>query len=291
MTMTLPGRRAPTRFPGRPTRATYPGSVTDKAKDHVPEPTPQDAAEPVSSPYDNPTLELQRPRSSMLESDDDLDLDNSAFERRGPAQYGYADSDVAPTERMHRYEPAGAVAAPIGAETGAAPGPAKARRGTLDLGLLVLRLVVGGTMVVHGVQKLTGLWGGPGMDGFEAMLADAGYQRPALLAVLGAVGEVAAGALLILGLLTPLAAAAVLAIMINAWLFRQSAEPGLQYFAPDGVEYETLLAAAAAVIVLTGPGRVAVDGTRGWATRPFAGSFVALLLGVAGGVCLWIFGR
>ncbi len=79
--------------------------------------------------------------------------------------------------------------------------------------------------------------------------------------------------------------------MINAWLFRQSAEPGLQYFAPAGVEYETLLAATAAVIVLTGPGRIAIDGTRGWATRPFIGSFVALLLGVAAGVCLWLFGR
>lgn len=289
MSMTLPGRRAPPRFPGRPSRSTYPGPVTDKAKDHLPEPTPHNAAEPVSSPYDEPTLELRRPRSSMLESDDDLDLDNSAFDR--PAQYGYDDSGVAPTEQLYRYEPGGATAAAVGVEEGASTGPAKARRGSLDLGLLVLRLVVGATMVVHGLQKLTGLWGGPGMDGFEAMLADAGYQRPALLAVLGAVGEVAAGALLILGLLTPLAAAAVLAIMINAWLFRQSAEPGLQYFAPDGVEYETLLAATAAVIVLTGPGRIAIDGTRGWATRPFLGSFVALLLGVAGGVCLWLFGR
>ncbi|KOS55069.1 DoxX family protein [Rhodococcus rhodochrous] len=263
--------------------------MTDKAKDHLPEPTPQNAAEPVSSPYDEPTLELRRPRSSMLESDDDLDLDNSAFDR--PAQYGYDGSGVAPTEQLYRYEPGGATAAAVGVEEGGSTGPAKARRGSLDLGLLVLRLVVGATMVVHGLQKLTGLWGGPGMDGFEAMLADAGYQSPALLAVLGAVGEVAAGALLILGLLTPLAAAAVLAIMINAWLFRQSAEPGLQYFAPDGVEYETLLAATAAVIVLTGPGRIAIDGTRGWATRPFLGSFVALLLGVAGGVCLWLFGR
>jgi len=44
-------------------------------------------------------------------------------------------------------------------------------------------------------------------------------------------------------------------------------------------------------ITLTGPGRIAIDGRRGWATRPFLGSFVVLLLGVAAGVCLWIFGR
>ncbi|MET0317743.1 MAG: DoxX family protein, partial [Rhodococcus fascians] len=33
----------------------------------------------------------------------------------------------------------------------------------------------------------------------------------------------------------------------------------------------------------------AFDGRRGWATRPRFGSFVALIVGIAAGVCLWIF--
>ncbi|MEE2033743.1 DoxX family protein, partial [Rhodococcus chondri] len=147
--------------------------------------------------------------------------------------------------------------------------------------------------IVHGLQKLVGLWGGPGLDGFEEMVRSAGYQRPELLAVVGAIGELAAGALLVLGLLTPLAAAAIVAIMINAVLFKHDLDPGVQYFATEdsGFEYEVLLTAAAVALTLTGPGRIAVDGPRKWATRPFLGSFVALLLGVAAGVCLWLFAR
>lgn len=241
-----------------------------------------------SSPYDEPTLEMRRARTSRLESEDDLDLDGSSF---GSSAY------AAPTEQMYRPERSGAYVPDATDTTGAttveAQAPVKARRGTLDLGLLILRLAVGGTLIVHGLQKLVGLWGGPGLDGFEELLRTAGYQQPKLLAILGAVGESAAGALLVLGLLTPLAAAAVVAIMINAVLFKHDLDPGVQYFASEqsGFEYEVLLTATAVALTLTGPGRIAVDGPRKWATRPFLGSFVALLLGVAGGVCLWLFAR
>lgn len=164
-----------------------------------------------------------------------------------------------------------------------------ARRGTTDLGLLLLRLAVGGIFLAHGLQKLIGLWNGPGLDGFRTLLEDSGYEQANLLAIAGAVGETAGGALLILGLATPFAGAAVLAVVINAWCFKQAAEPGLAFFAPEGVEYETLLGVAAAAIILTGPGKIAFDGRRGWATRPRFGSFILLVLGIAGGVCLWIF--
>ncbi|PTR31830.1 putative oxidoreductase [Rhodococcus sp. OK519] len=175
------------------------------------------------------------------------------------------------------------VVAPASPSAGA-PGSG---RGTLDVGLLVLRLAVGGALLAHGLQKLTGWWNGPGLAGYRDDLVAAGFDHARALAVAGAVGEVAGGALLILGLLTPFAGAAVLAVMINAWCLKQSAMPGLEYFAPDGIEYETLLAAAAAAIVLTGPGRIALDGRRKWATRPHVGSVVILLAGVAVGLAVW----
>ncbi|MGB3772732.1 MAG: DoxX family protein [Rhodococcus sp. (in: high G+C Gram-positive bacteria)] len=180
---------------------------------------------------------------------------------------------------------AAASAAAVTPETRTVP----EKRGTLDLGLLVLRLSVGGIVLVHGLQKLVGWFDGPGLSGFQDVVAGAGYDQPRLLSILGAVGEVAGGALLILGLATPLAGAAVLAVMVNAWLVRQVGEPGLQFFAPNGVEYETLLALAAAAIILTGPGRIAIDGGRGWARRPFVGSMFALVLGAGGAAALWIF--
>lgn len=185
---------------------------------------------------------------------------------------------------------AAALAAPVAAPTTVTATTQQATpRGTLDLGLLVLRVAVGALALAHGLQKLFGIWGGPGLDGFETVLVDAGFQQANWLALAGALGEVVAGLLLILGLLTPLAAAGLLAVLINAWCVRQAAEPGLQWFAPDGPELELLLAAMLVAIVLAGPGRISVEGRRRWATRPHAGSFLALLLGAAGGVCLWVF--
>ncbi|MGX7725965.1 DoxX family protein [Rhodococcus sp. 5G237] len=244
---------------------------------------PDAGSNPYGDQPDEHTLEMRRPRESYLGSDDDFGA--------GGAPLG-SDAYAAPTEQMYRPEPV------YGADTGGAvvageQAPAKVRRGTLDLGLFVLRAAVGAILVAHGLQKLVGLWNGPGLDGFESLLRDAGYQQPAVLAIVGAVGEIAAGGLLVLGLLTPFAAAAIVAIMVNAVLFKHELEPGVQFFAAEssGFEFEALLVACAVAITLTGPGRIAIDGRRGWATRPFLGSFVVLLLGVAAGVCLWIFGR
>ena len=240
-----------------------------------------------SSPYDNQqderTLEMRRPRSSYLDPED---VPGTGGNLSGNDIYAPPTEQIYRPDPVYGSEPAGAVAA------GEQP-PVKVRRGTLGLGLFVLRAVVGATLLVHGLQKLTGLWNGPGLDGFEATLRDAGYQQPAALAIAGAVGEIAAGGLLVLGLLTPIAAAVIVAIMVNAVLFKHELEPGLQYFATEssGFEYEVLLVACAVALTLTGPGRIAIDGRRRWATRPFLGSLAVLLLGVAAGVCLWIFGR
>lgn len=187
-------------------------------------------------------------------------------------------------------ELAAALAAPNAEPVAVAPvAPQSTRRGTLDVGLLVLRAAVGVVALVHGLQKLFGWWGGPGLTGFETVLVSAGFRQAQWLALAGAFGEVIAGVLLIVGLLTPLAAAGLLAVLVNAWCVRQAAEPGLQWFAPDGPELELLLAATLVAIVLCGPGRLSVEGRRGWATRPHVGSALALVAGVAGGVCLWVF--
>lgn len=289
--------------------------MTDKPREH-PASTGQGTA---PSPFDQPTerFPVQSVRPSIPRTDDDFDPgadDLSSLPTEQLPVYRPAANASAPpvvddqvTEVIARPEPTVSepivsgptVSEPIVSEpvTVAAPvavspqGPpsdsTEQRRGTLDVGLFVLRLAVGGTLLAHGLQKLTGWWNGPGLGGYRDDLVTAGFDHARALAVAGAVGEVAGGALLILGLLTPFAGAAVLAVMINAWCLKQSALPGLEYFAPGGVEYETLLGAAAAAIVLTGPGRIALDGRRKWATRPHVGSVVILLVGVAVGLTVW----
>ena len=92
--------------------------------------------------------------------------------------------------------------------------------GGTDIGLLLLRLGIGGVVFAHGAQKVFGLWGGTGIAGFATNLEGLGYQQATTLSWLTGVTELIAGAFLVLGLLTPLAAAAVLAIMINAVLLK-----------------------------------------------------------------------
>ncbi|SBS79070.1 DoxX family protein [uncultured Mycobacterium sp.] len=178
---------------------------------------------------------------------------------------------------------------PIDAEERA---KAAGRRGTQDLGLLLLRVVVGAVFIGHGLQKAFGWWGGQGLDGFKAALADAGYQHAGVLTYVGAGAQILVGVLLILGLFTPLAAAGGVAYLVNSLLTivaAQRQDGYLAVFGPDGIEYLLVLIVAASAVILVGPGRYGFDGGRGWARRPFIGSFIALALGIGGGVAAWFF--
>ncbi|WP_052681055.1 MULTISPECIES: DoxX family protein [unclassified Frankia] len=124
-----------------------------------------------------------------------------------------------------------------------------------DLGLFLLRLTVGVTMAGHGTQKLFGWFGGGGLDSTAAFFTSAGYPSGRAFAVVAGLTETLGGIGLALGLLTPLAAAALLGTLINAMATRW----GGGFFVPDGIEYEILIAMAALSLALTGPGRLSVD--------------------------------
>jgi putative oxidoreductase len=94
----------------------------------------------------------------------------------------------------------------------------------------------------------------------------------------------------VLGLFTPLAAAGALAYLINglvAGMAGQNAR-SFPFFLPNGHEYELTLIVATVAVILVGPGRYGFDAGRGWSRRPFIGSFAALLVGVAGGIAVWV---
>lgn len=190
-----------------------------------------------------------------------------------------------PSEGRHSREAAG-----FGGADTDEPDQAADRRGTQDLGLLILRLGLGVLLVAHGLRKLFGWWGGQGLVAFKNSLSDAGYQHADILTYVGAGGQVATGLLLVLGLFTPLAAAGALAYLINGVLVGISAQPERRFalFLPDGHEYQIMLIVVAVAIVLAGPGRYGLDGDRGWARRPFIGSVAALLFGIGGGVAMWV---
>ncbi|MEV0224731.1 DoxX family membrane protein [Streptomyces sp. NPDC050704] len=124
-----------------------------------------------------------------------------------------------------------------------------------DVGLLLLRLAVGLTMAAHGAQKLFGWFGGVGLEGTGQALSMSGYPQGRMMALVAGLSETLGGLGLALGLLTPLAGAAVVGTMINAMAVTWSGG----FFVPEGIEYSLLMAAAGASLALTGPGRCAAD--------------------------------
>ncbi|MHA5047734.1 DoxX family membrane protein [Streptomyces sp. SD15] len=124
-----------------------------------------------------------------------------------------------------------------------------------DAGLLLLRLALGLPMASHGAQKLFGWFSGGGVDGTGQFFTSVGYPSGKTMAVVAGLSELLGGLGLALGLLTPLAGAAVVGIMVNAVAVKW----GGGFFAPTGVEYELTLAAGAAALALSGPGRLALD--------------------------------
>ncbi|MBF6214659.1 DoxX family membrane protein [Nocardia puris] len=147
----------------------------------------------------------------------------------------------------------------------------------IDLGLLVLRLGVGLTMAAHGAQKLFGWFDGGGIDGTSRFFGSAGYPASRFFAIVAGVTETFGGLALALGLLTPLAAAAILGTMLNAIAVKW----GGGFFLPEGIEYELVLTLAAAGLALTGSGRLGIDGFAGpLRTHRLTYGVGAVLLGV-----------
>ncbi|MGW6274263.1 MULTISPECIES: DoxX family protein [unclassified Streptomyces] len=124
-----------------------------------------------------------------------------------------------------------------------------------DIGLLLLRCAVGLTMAVHGGQKLFGWFNGAGLDGTAGFFASDGYSAPKAMATIAGLTETLCGLGLAIGLLTPLAAAGIVGIMVNAIAMKW----GNGFFNPAGIEYDLVLLTAAVSLALAGPGRFAVD--------------------------------
>jgi len=161
--------------------------------------------------------------------------------------------------------------------------------GGTDVGLLLLRFAVGGVFFAHGMQKVFGLWGGPGIGGFARVLAGFGFRETTALSWVTGITELVAGGFVVLGVLTPLAAAGLLGIMINVVLLKAGNGFFIGSAAGAGaVELEVVLGLGAAAIVLTGPGRIALDNGRTWHRRPAPWGILALIIGVAAALLVYV---
>ena len=120
------------------------------------------------------------------------------------------------------------------------------------IGKLMVRATVGGYFVGHGLQKLTGWFGGDGPDGTGEFFESVGLRPGRKHALLAGTAELGGGTLLALGFLTPLGVASVVGVMTNA--IRHVHAKNGAWNSNGGVELPATIIAALAALAETGPG-------------------------------------
>jgi putative oxidoreductase len=111
-------------------------------------------------------------------------------------------------------------------------------------------------MLAHGINHV---FGGGRIAGTARWFESLGMRPGPLHAWLASVTEIVAGGLLVLGLLTPLAAAGVVGVMAVAWITNHRGN-GFFIFRPgEGWEYVMTLTVAGLAIGALGPGSWSLD--------------------------------
>jgi putative oxidoreductase len=131
----------------------------------------------------------------------------------------------------------------------------------MSYGLLLLRVVIGGVFLAHGLQKTFGWWNGPGPNGLRAGLEGMGF-RPAGLLTLALILAEDGALLFVLGLVTPLAALLIVSTQIVA-IATTHWKNGF-WNGGGGWEFNLVLIAGMLAVCATGPGRFSLDRWLGW---------------------------
>ncbi|QGQ46168.1 DoxX family protein [Metabacillus sediminilitoris] len=127
----------------------------------------------------------------------------------------------------------------------------------LDLGLLIVRLVIGLLFVGHGAQKLFGMFGGHGIKGTGGFFESIGVKPGVTMALLAGLAEFGGGLLFAAGLLTPVAALLIIFTMLIA-IIKVHGANGL-WATNNGYELNLVYIVIALGAALTGAGSYSLD--------------------------------
>jgi len=150
----------------------------------------------------------------------------------------------------------------------------------MKLGSLLIRGLVGPLFIGHGGQKLFGWFGGHGLEGTGGFFESIGLRPGRRHATAAGVTEAAAGAMLTLGLATPVAAGMVCGTMATA--VRKVHGKAGPWVTNGGWEYNAVVVAAMAALAEAGPGPFSIDARRFPSFHGPAVAVIAVGAGVAG---------
>jgi putative oxidoreductase len=125
-----------------------------------------------------------------------------------------------------------------------------------DIGLLLLRLIVGVVFIYHGAQKLFGAFGGGGLSGFAQVLESMDIPLPMLSAILAACTEFFGGLAMLLGFGVRIAAIPMVINMLVAVLVVHNQAFSLKH---NGMEYALTLLVVSLALGFTGAGRLSLS--------------------------------
>ncbi len=158
----------------------------------------------------------------------------------------------------------------------------------VNVGLLALRLIVGGLMAGHGAQKLFGLFGGYGIEGTGGFMESLNLKPGKRWATLAGLSEFGGGLLTALGFLNPLGLLGIFGSMGMATVKAHWGKP--IWVTSGGAELPVVNMAVASTLMLTGPGTYSLDHALGtklprWvAPVGLAGVVAAVAYGASTGV-------
>ncbi|OBJ04164.1 DoxX family protein [Mycobacterium sp. 1482292.6] len=123
-----------------------------------------------------------------------------------------------------------------------------------DVGVLILRLVLGVTLAAHGYNKF---FGGGRIPGTARWFESIGMKPGKFHATVAATTEMAAGLGLAAGFLTPIPAAGFVSLMlVAAWTVHRA--NGF-FIVKEGWEYNLVLAVSAVGVATLGAGKYSLD--------------------------------
>jgi putative oxidoreductase len=160
---------------------------------------------------------------------------------------------------------------------------------SMEIGLFLIHVTVGVLLAGHGAQKLFGWFGGHGVEGTGGFFEQLELRPGRHMALAAGASELFGGALLALGLATPLAAVVIASTMLVASL---TAHAGKGPWAQNGGwELPVTYAIVAIGLAFNGAGQWSLDNAIGWDVAGFWWGLGASVLAVVGALGARAIGR